>query len=287
MALGYGDEDRVHENYSILPKYRMSQSLNARKKTQSTTHIPQDSSFYDLEYFISLEYRYLSYAHRSRVRNILDFLGNLDSKAVLDIGGGHGFFAYQMQQTGADVQVVDYSRAAVSFGSHRYPGLRFTHLSVYELPQLGREFDVVTCFDVIEHLDDPERMLKAVHTVLKPNGKFYIATDNDDSPFKRNRWLAALSRRLRRWSQEGRDYEMIKRVERYRRSARDKDYHKSHVSHYTFEGLRDILLANGWQVIAYRTYHTYSSFLKRILTRLLGPRSGTHMVFCCHSKQRE
>lgn len=42
-------------------------------------------------------------------------------------------------------------------------------------------FDVVTCFDVIEHIYDTDFMIREIHRVLKPNGYLIISTPRIDS----------------------------------------------------------------------------------------------------------
>lgn len=244
-----------------------------------------DSRFYDHEYFISMEYRYFSFAHRTRVRSIMSFIRDLSSKDVLDIGGGGGYFAHLMAERGARVFVVDYSEAAIDFGRLRFPDLEFLQLPVYELGTLRKHFDIVTCIDVIEHLDRPRVMLQEVHKVLKEDGAFYVATDNLSSPFVRISLLSSMDFRLRKWTKEGSDFDMIKRVERYRRYVIGKDYHKSHISPFAFEDLLESLDKVGWEIDAWRTYHLYDYAIKRALSKLMGPRSGSHMIFRCFSSE--
>jgi len=242
---------------------------------------PEDSAFYDFEYFLSLEYRYFSYAHRSRIRNLLEFVGDVNGKRVLDVGGGGGVFAYLLSKRGGDVCLVDYSEAAIAFARSRFPGLRAIQMSAYELDTLIERYDVVICFDVIEHLDRLQDMLEAVKEVLVSDGRFYVATDNESSPFKTVRLLSCLERFGRYFSMEGRDYNMIKRVESYRRSVLGIDYHTSHVNSYGLEELCKEVESCGWRVIQFRTYHLYDDPLKKFFSWLLGPKSGTHMVLEC------
>ena len=42
-------------------------------------------------------------------------------------------------------------------------------------------FDVITCFDVLEHLYDPRRVMAKVGEWLKPGGVFYVLVPNADS----------------------------------------------------------------------------------------------------------
>ena len=71
----------------------------------------KNSDFYDLEYFLSLEYRYLSGAHSSKIKNILKHLNRLGlkDKKILDVGCGGGFFTNKIAELGADVTGCDYS----------------------------------------------------------------------------------------------------------------------------------------------------------------------------------
>lgn len=254
------------------------------RSEQSGAFDPEREGFYDLEYFLSMEYRYFSKAHRSRVKNLLELVGAVDGKRVLDLGGGGGFFAHQLALRGGQVHLVDYSKSAVAFATTRFPKLEVTLKSLYDADQLGREYDLVTCFDVIEHLADPARLLSAVRQVLVPDGRFYLATDNESSPFQTNRWLAMLAQASSHLTAEGRDFNMIKRVEEYRRRVLGIDYHRSHVSSIGFADARRLLEDGGWEVLRYRTYHLYSDPLKALLTAILGPRSGSHMAFECRLK---
>lgn len=172
-----------------------------------------DSEFYDFEYFLSLEYRYFSRAHRSRVRNLLEFMGDVKGKKILDMGGGGGFIAYMLSDRGAHVCLADFSEAAVAFAQSRFPQLKTVQISGYKLENLGAQYDLVICLDVIEHLERPKDILEAIRKVLLPDGRFYIATDNETSLFNSIPLLCLLAKLGSHLSSEGRDYNMIKRVE--------------------------------------------------------------------------
>ena len=52
---------------------------------------------------------------------------------------------------------------------------------VLDAPFPSESFDVITCFDVLEHLYDPRRVMAKVGEWLKPGGVFYVLVPNADS----------------------------------------------------------------------------------------------------------
>ncbi len=208
----------------------------------------KDDGFYDLEYFLSLEYRYFSKFSSSRLGHIFKHLNGLGlkGKSVLDVGCGGGFFTDRMSKMGARVIGCDYSRYAVEFAKERYPGLKVIQHSAYEIDQLDIESpDLITAFDVIEHLGKPEVFLEKVFKILKPGGRIVITTDNDDYffskfPFNHMRNI------LMRTSASGRAYRLIKKVEIHRRQF--KDYHPGHISPVSSKELLKRITQTGFKV---------------------------------------
>lgn len=221
-------------------------------KTQGNmneTFDEKNSDFYDLEYFLSLEYRYFSGANSSHVKNILKNLkdSDLKGKRVLDIGCGGGFLTQEMARLGADVVGCDYSQYAIEFAKERYPSLNIIRHSAYEIDDLGMsDLDLITAFDVVEHLDRPEIFFEKAFKILNPQrGKLIITTDNENYlfqkvPFNRLRNL------LMRTSFSGRASRLIGRVEAYRR--RFKNYHQSHVNLLTAEIWLEKVKKAGFQI---------------------------------------
>jgi len=99
---------------------------------------------------------------------------------VLDAGCGEGFGTVLLAEGARSVLGVDYAAepVATARGAYARPGLDFRQLDVHDLPRLGRRFDLVTNFQVIEHLPDPARFLTAVRDVLAPGGRLLLTTPN-------------------------------------------------------------------------------------------------------------
>jgi len=59
-------------------------------------------------------------------------------------------------------------------------GLNVICASALELPIKDKEFDVVFCFDLIEHIKEDMKLLKELSRVLKDNGKIILTTPMKD-----------------------------------------------------------------------------------------------------------
>jgi 2-polyprenyl-3-methyl-5-hydroxy-6-metoxy-1,4-benzoquinol methylase len=101
-------------------------------------------------------------------------------RTVLDAGCGEGFGTVLLAETARRVTGIDYSPAAVAaaWTAYRAPNLEFRRLDVNELLGLDLRFDVVTNFQVIEHLPDPPAFLRAVRSALRPDGVLVLTTPN-------------------------------------------------------------------------------------------------------------
>lgn len=104
-------------------------------------------------------------------------------KRLLDVGCGEGYGSALLAQYASQVVGVDYSPAAVMHAREAYLGdgvrnLRFEIADATALdPALGR-FDVITCFEVIEHLENQNDTLSGLARTLTPGGVMILSTPN-------------------------------------------------------------------------------------------------------------
>jgi SAM-dependent methyltransferase len=65
-------------------------------------------------------------------------------------------------------------------------GFSQIHVGTLEsAPHENGSFDLVTLWDVVEHVPDPRALLARVHELLKPGGALVLETQNVDSSFAR------------------------------------------------------------------------------------------------------
>lgn len=97
--------------------------------------------------------------------------------SVLDVGCGYGFLLHLLQEKWqADVTGVEVSRREVAHAREAL-ALRSVYSSL-GMVQPGRLFDLVTCFEVIEHIREPVQFARQLLERVAPGGRLVLMTDN-------------------------------------------------------------------------------------------------------------
>ena len=91
---------------------------------------------------------------------------------MLDFGCGNGGFLRRVRKDAKSVIGIELDSKAREM-------LNYDNIHVYDdLERVNGQFDVITMFQVIEHLDDPDYYLDLIYRKLKPGGKCIIETPN-------------------------------------------------------------------------------------------------------------
>ena len=95
----------------------------------------------------------------------------------LDIGSGHGDLITLLRAKGlvAHSATCDYTASLMAL-----PDVNVTvaNLNTEPLPFADASFDLVTCTEVIEHLEHYRETLREMYRVLKPAGRLVVTTPN-------------------------------------------------------------------------------------------------------------
>ena len=119
---------------------------------------------------------------QARINQIEGIAGPLDRQVLLDVGAGMGGFAVAAALRGATVAACEFNRAYCEIIKLRAARNELT-LPVYNaageaLPFADRSFDTIVSWDVIEHVQDPARMLGEFNRVLLPGGVALVTAIN-------------------------------------------------------------------------------------------------------------
>jgi 2-polyprenyl-3-methyl-5-hydroxy-6-metoxy-1,4-benzoquinol methylase len=130
----------------------------------------------------------------SRLRAARSQLGLIrkhkSGKKLLDIGCGEGFFLFNAAKAGYTTKGIEISQDAAEYAGREF-GLDVEAKPFEELQFPDNHFDVVTLWQVLEHVPYPLIVLKEVHRILKPEGLLATSTPDIDSILAkifRRRW---------------------------------------------------------------------------------------------------
>jgi SAM-dependent methyltransferase len=99
---------------------------------------------------------------------------------LLDIGCATGVFLHGMQQHGWDCYGVEPSVHASAYARDRFNLPVFTGF-LEESNFQNQTFDVITMWDVLEHVPNPKQVLEMIHTLLNPGGWLVISMPNSQA----------------------------------------------------------------------------------------------------------
>lgn len=98
-------------------------------------------------------------------------------KNVLDIGCGNAIITEEIRKMGNKVWAVDFPEVVFKFAT-KYPKLTFYPKYDDKIQCSNNKFDIVTSFEVVEHVIDLDKYFKEIKRVLKPGGKLILTTPN-------------------------------------------------------------------------------------------------------------
>jgi 2-polyprenyl-3-methyl-5-hydroxy-6-metoxy-1,4-benzoquinol methylase len=98
---------------------------------------------------------------------------------LIDVGCGDGFFLMAAKKRNWNVYGTEFSQEALDLCSEK--GIQMTRSPLNSDNYQPHFFDVITSFEVIEHINNPLEELRMFHKILRPGGIVYVTTPNFNS----------------------------------------------------------------------------------------------------------
>lgn len=169
-------------------------------------------------------------------KRIIPRFGFADS--LLELGLGHGYTAEIFAEACRRHVIVDGASTVIDQFKQKHPDFSGELvLDYFETYAPAEHFDVIVMGFVLEHVEDPELVLKRYKNFLKPNGKVYVTVPNAKS----------MNRRL------GLELGLIDNIY----SLNENDVAQGHKRQFCLDSLREVACKSG-----YRITHEEGIYLK-------------------------
>jgi 2-polyprenyl-3-methyl-5-hydroxy-6-metoxy-1,4-benzoquinol methylase len=136
---------------------------------------------YDRQYYRGKNSNYLFWYRNLKARffwrrrlAMIDAIAGRKNARLLDVGCAFGYFLKFLERRcqvhGVDISgyAVQQARALLSDGS------RIKVFDIRDGIPFKEQFDVITAFDVMEHIENPLQVLESFKKMLHPNGVLYL-----------------------------------------------------------------------------------------------------------------
>jgi len=104
-----------------------------------------------------------------------------EKPSLLDVGCGTGGFLSFAASKGFIPFGFDASKAQVEYTQKQYPNARFANTFAEYSKKMGEselKYDVITLWDVLEHIRNPSEFLKNASEFIKPEGYLFVSVPN-------------------------------------------------------------------------------------------------------------
>ena len=114
---------------------------------------------------------------------ITSHVGDVFEKNIIDVGCGGGILAESLARLGANVTGIDMGTEPLNVAKlHALEaGVPVTYEKItaeQKADDSQQSFDVVTCMEMLEHVPDPESIIRACAQMAKPGGYVFFSTLN-------------------------------------------------------------------------------------------------------------
>lgn len=129
--------------------------------------------------------------HNKKIATFKHLVDDGSFKKILDVGCAAGTLTNKISKLFPQSVVVgvDVYAEAINYGRKRYPYINFVKADTNKLPFKNNSFDLTVCYETIEHVNNPDKVLKELKRVTKKDGLAIIAMDSGSLLFRIVWWF--------------------------------------------------------------------------------------------------
>jgi SAM-dependent methyltransferase len=117
---------------------------------------------------------------RPRAEYIRDTLPEKSKGTIGDIGAGAGLFLEELAKLWPSGRMVAIEPSLESVAVCKEKGLETIPRALEDVEGWDGKFDLLTSFELFEHLYSPDEFLKKIHRLLRPGGYLFLTTQNGE-----------------------------------------------------------------------------------------------------------
>lgn len=119
--------------------------------------------------------------------NIYEKITERKCNKILDVGCGPGVFYEAYKNLSVNWKGVEINPYWIEFGRNNH-----VPISKEKLDKINEKFDVITSFQVLEHVERPLEFIKSLKRLLKPGGLIHLELPNNNSLTSRMRKISPI-----------------------------------------------------------------------------------------------
>lgn len=123
------------------------------------------------------EYGYKAFRYSSHFCILKLLEGENEAVKILDVGTASGYLGKTLRERGHSVTGIEWDAVTAERARGYYDSFLMADIETFEFPFRG-EFDYILFADVLEHLRNPEAVLRRCIPALKKSGKIIISVPN-------------------------------------------------------------------------------------------------------------
>jgi len=124
--------------------------------------------------------------HKHKIKTAKKLMNNLTFNKCLDVGCASGYMISEIAKDFPKKEFwgIDAYDKAIGYAKKRYKNIQFKIAFAEKLPFQEDSFDLVICYETIEHVLNPKQTLKEMERILSNDGTVLLAMDSGNLLFR-------------------------------------------------------------------------------------------------------